>query len=489
MNDRTDKWITCGVVPLVFLLLYALTAQRGVSWQDSGEFHYRVLATDCLWNPGIARAHPLYILGASLMAACAPVPLKFYAITFFSGVGMATALAFLAMILWRLTANRWATLAATFTLGLSHMCWWLSAMAEVYTWSLAFLMIELFCLLIICLRKPKVALPWWLALAFLNGMNASIHNFAFLNLPVYGALFIASRKGIRAAAACAIAWLAGAGLLVCLFCAEIRAQTFAVAFKSLLFGYDYENVVLGKGPINWKLAIANLALASVSFASPCWFFMTRNVRTLRDYVAFKRCLLALTCIHFVFWLRYFVPDQATFILPTLGLCAVWLGIGYATARRSRTAHAALLAIGITCQLALPPVLCVIASRCGVMQARSLPFRQDIPYWLLPWKHNETSAQQFVDTVEDMLHDHDVLIPDSTSAGPLMATEALRKTPSVWRLVLPWSGGTSEELLALTRQPDTRVFVVSPVAGYTPAVLLDTKRFEPEGILYRVLEKP
>ncbi|MBP5319478.1 MAG: hypothetical protein J6334_00710, partial [Kiritimatiellae bacterium] len=41
------------------LALYLLSAQRGFSWQDSGEYQFRVLANDLRWCSGIARAHPL----------------------------------------------------------------------------------------------------------------------------------------------------------------------------------------------------------------------------------------------------------------------------------------------------------------------------------------------------------------------------------------------------------------------------------------------
>ena len=34
------------LVSAAFLVLYALGAQRGMSWQDSGEFQFRVLAGD-----------------------------------------------------------------------------------------------------------------------------------------------------------------------------------------------------------------------------------------------------------------------------------------------------------------------------------------------------------------------------------------------------------------------------------------------------------
>ena len=42
-------------------VLYALTAQQGVSWQDSGMLQFRIVTGDYTGNLGLALAHPLYI--------------------------------------------------------------------------------------------------------------------------------------------------------------------------------------------------------------------------------------------------------------------------------------------------------------------------------------------------------------------------------------------------------------------------------------------
>ena len=48
-------------VVLVFTVFYGLTAQRGVSWQDSGRFQYRVLNGEYHDDLGLALAHGLDI--------------------------------------------------------------------------------------------------------------------------------------------------------------------------------------------------------------------------------------------------------------------------------------------------------------------------------------------------------------------------------------------------------------------------------------------
>ena len=244
-----------GLLLACFFLLYAVTAQRGVSWQDSGEFQYRVLIHDYFWISGIARAHPSYIAGAELFSCLFPASCRLYALNLFSGLGMAVALLLLARILSQLHLKKFTILLAVMTLGLSHMAWWMSTIAEVYTWSIALLMAEVLCVARLCTPPEQGSgfrVRGWILLALLNGMHASFHNFAFLNLPVYAILFVCLHVQkrflytARVLLICAGAWLIGASLLVGLFVLEWNTtQSFVATLKSLFFGREYEDVVVG----------------------------------------------------------------------------------------------------------------------------------------------------------------------------------------------------------------------------------------------------
>jgi hypothetical protein len=499
------------MVFLLSLAVYAFTAQRGVSWQDSGEFQYRVLAGDYLWISGIARAHPLYILAARGFCSLFSQPRQFYALNLFSGVGMSVALAFLALILWTLTRNTWAVLIAVLTLGLAHMAWWMSTIAEVYTWSAAFLMAEIFCLLKVIGKARDAAgeargsgeavsragnLGWWIALLAINGLHASLHNFAFLNLPVYAVLFVTRHVKQKAGFVfsriliCLLSWLAGAALLVGLFILEWRATgSILGTFKSVLFGREFEQVVLGTRTINWHLAAMNLAFASVSLLNPCWLFVGYGWTAAKSHKPWGRCLLGLTAIHFTFWIRYFVADQATFVLPVLSLLAIWLGCGFATRKLSAFFRAALAVVAISCSVIGPVLLreVLVARQGGVVRPRTLPFRDETRYWLLPWKHNERSAEHFIKEVRSAVREHDVLIADNTAAGPVVAMREAGRLPRNMRVIAFFTGETDDEQvrIAATRE---RVYLVSPVPGYASAKLLDGRfKFEREGVLYRVID--
>lgn len=505
-GGRKHGWL-CAAVFLTFLTLYAVTAQRGVSWQDSGIFQHRVLTGTFtpLGGGGLAVVHPWYLTFARMFCLFFPAPLRLYAVNLFSGVGLAVAVSLLAMLVCRLTRQRAAAVVAAVTLGLAQMAWWLATIAEVYTWSLAFLFAELLCLLQVCevVRLGRWT-AWWCALLAVNGVHASLHNVALLNLPVYAVLWVfqirqrpwRARRLIGFACGCALSWTVGAAELISIFIKDLQeSQSILASMSSLLVGSTYGGAVLGNTPGNVRLALQNLALSGCSFLTPCWLLALGAVRArARDpRRVFTWATLALTLIHAFFWVRYFVPDQATFMLPTLGLCSVWVGIGSESflergGRRCRLMT--LLVAGLACQILLPPALAQVARR-YVSRSRQLPFRDEARYWLVPWKHDETSAQQFSEAVDATLGEGDVLVGDLTAVNPLQAARAAGICHGNWRLISEWSGETESDAVRIAwdvLQAGKRVFVVSPVRGYTPEALLKSCDFEKDGVLWRVKER-
>jgi hypothetical protein len=511
MSER--KLLTWQQLLLLCLLLcvYCVTAQRGVSWQDSGEFQYRILTQDFRVLSGIALAHPAYLSSAELFTHLFSPACRVTAINIFSGLGMILALTLLARLLKLLRLKESTIFITLITLGLSHMSWWMSTIAEVYTWSLALLMAELLCVAKLCMEdsglrvqgsgekreKPQEissTLWLWILLAMLNGLHASFHNFAFLNLPVYALLFLYLQRGERLVrniilvVLTALAWLTGACLLVALFLLEWRETlSFAATLKSLFFGRGYEDVVFGTRTINWSLVKMNLALASISFFNPAWLFICCARRTYKTFTLFKVLLLGLTGVHFLFWIRYFVPDQVTFVLPTLALLAIWVAIGLDSLDLRYKQVLALCTAIILFSLATPVIMnhVLLLNKGGVQRQRHLPFREESRYWLYPWKQDERSAAQFTEHVGKTLNNGAIIIADRTSTGPLIAAQATGQLSKEIRIISFLTGETEAELLKIVAT-QARVYIVSPVPGYAaPALLTDQFRFEKEGVLYRV----
>lgn len=482
-------------------LLYFCTAQRGYSWQDSGEFQYRVLIGDYHWCSGIARAHPLYIWLARIWSFLFPSNLKAWGINAFSGLGMATALTFLAAILRSHGKSYLATTIAVITLGFAHMAWWMSTVAEVYTWSLALLFVALFCLTRFFQTKKEI---WLLALFLANGLHLGIHNFALLELPFYLIALLVYGwkekrfKGLPLILSCGIAYALGAfGIIVLAVQSLAGGDSLAATLKSILFGIGYEDAVLGLKKNNIHMILANYGLAAFSFLTPCWVLACRGIYSIPPEKGDKKIYLILlffmTLLHVIFGGRYFVSDQATFILPTLGLLALWAGLG---AEKEGTSHdrkflfyACLAGLVSSC---LFPAIAARAISLGrfskiAERRRSLPGRNEISYWLIPWKMNERSAEQFIEKVRKTMRPGEVLIADNTAAAPLLAARAGGSLPQTWTLVCqPLHNNTMGQASKLIEKAP-RAFIVSPAPGYeSVAGILDGRfRFQRRGIVYQI----
>ncbi len=468
------------------LSVYVITAQRTVSWQDSGEFQWRCLNGDMTGTMGLARSHPLYLAVGTLLARLTG-PAFPLALNAFSGLGMAVALASFAAVASRLSRSVLAGCLMAALLGVTHMAWWLSTIAEVYTWSLAALAIEVYCLLRL-LESPD----WrWLArLGLINGLHLCIHNFALLAWPVYLALLVvllAQRRLKPIALLPALgAWLLGAGLYLTMTVQlALEAGSLATAIRSALVG-DYGSQVANIGGASKHLK-ANLALAAMNFLSPLLPLAVLGWWKLRTWPQrAAAAIVALTVIHVVFFARYPVPDQVTFILPSLMFIALAGAVGLGRLlSRSRKYQTAAVAIMIA-SIVLQPVLFVgamqLARQTGAAQRqRHLPFRDEARYWLLPWKQNETSAQQFAAAVFNQVEPGALIWPDSTSVYPLMTWQRLNKArPDV---AIQHHGHPIAKPEALRQVIHERpVYVVSP----NEAVGKGHLTAWPDGVLYRLM---
>ena len=551
-----------ALVGLTALAVYAATAQRGISWQDSGEYQYKFLAEAYDWEvgAGIARLHPTYILLTRLLAACLPWVGVPYVYTLSSGVGMALALAVLVLTVYGMTRSLRAGCLAAVLLGGAHMAWWLSTMAEVYTWSLALLMLELACLMK-TLRERSFA--WFAGAIFFNGFHFGVHHFALLNLPVYAVLFwLLFRRKAWHWGACAVLWLFGAlPIVIPIVRYWVASGSLEAVIQSALFGEVFQQKILAldvrKGPL-WR---ANMALASVSFMNPCWLYAavvplvawwewrmrgrtsnaerrtpnaerrTSNVerrtqnaevengknaqlptlnaqrsstgtggasvclpenaerRTSNAERRSGAALLALTVLHAFFWVRYLVPDQATFLLPTLGLLAVWAGVGAARVLRERRGwFAPSVAVSLACSVLAPHAVCRTAERLLPPRSRVLPFRDEFAYWAYPWKHNENSAERFVEAVARERYPEGMVVwADTTAVAPLMAAQAMGRLPASWRWLSYWQNEEDEVIIQRLQASPDGGYVVSPLRCYVPeAILEQAQSFERRGVLHRIV---
>jgi hypothetical protein len=418
-----------------------------------------------------------------------------------SAAGMAAAVGLVTALTGALTGSLTAAVGAGLLLGFSHLPWWLATVAEVSSWSLAGMALE-WLLFVRLWQRPDVR--GLARLAAVNGLGFSLHNAALLNLPVYAAsavvLTVRRQLPLRAFAAAGVCWLTGAAPLLALAAEEaISSGSASAALSSVLFGRGFAPQVLGSAGVSGRLAVANLALMALSYANPVW--LLAMIALFRRRVALapgiRWSLAALLALHAAFLLRYFVPDQALFALPTLGLAAVWAGVGLAglMPRLGRRGRAGLLA---ACLLGGAAV-CWIAGQVArdaawfPTRARKLPFRDEARYWLWPWKQAEDSAARFAAAALKQAGRHAVVCADTTSAAPLLAmcAAAGRDEPVICSAYDGWSQDTTalRRFLRATFRQGRPVYVVTPAPGYAPPALLSGGyRFEPQGVLYRVFEE-
>ena len=486
------KWPWAAfAVSAAFFIFYAFGAQRGMSWQDSGEFQYRVMARDLVWNSGIARSHPGYIMAASAFSAIVRVISRGtmwtgFGTTLFSAFSMSVAIFLIFAIVYRATTRTDAALLASATLGFAHMAWWMASMAEVYASSLAFSMAEFYLLGTVMKTDGRRHMPVLCLLFLISGIHFSFHNFALLNLPVYVVCTLSrDRRFFREAMLGAAVFCIGALPIIRLAAAELSdGSGFAATIRSVLFGTDYMGVVLGTSKPPLMRIVASYALASLSLLAPAWLLVARGIRSCARGEAHGRALAALTAIHVLFWCRYFVPDQATFIVPLLGWLAIWVGLG--AAKMEPRKLKGLLIVSVAFQLVLPHCALQCArhselSRRVIAAKRTIPFRDEAAYWLIPWKRNETSAAAFTKAALLEMPEGGALFADSTTAPPLMIQNLSTKGRGLdFRLITPWSRDPLPDPAA------TACFAVSDATPYLPTEWRQRYATKKQGILYGVV---
>ncbi|MCY2927484.1 MAG: hypothetical protein NT031_19015 [Planctomycetota bacterium] len=420
-------WVACFAVAAG---LYYFTCQRGVGWQDSGLFQWRVLTGDYRGDLGLALAHPIYIAAGRVVFWLTGENMPM-GLNFFSGRGMAVALANLMCVVTLLTGRRWIGLAVAGMLAVTHTAWWLATIAEVYTWVIAGLTAELW-LLIHLVRRPRWSLLAGLALV--SGLGLALHNFALLPLPVYfaTALWLVAQRKLPgwSIAAAAGAYLLGASpylAMVVRYAVEIGSVGKAVG--SALWGGVYESNVLNTGHVStyFKENAVFIAMNFVGVLLPLAVIgWARWKRRLGGPLA--AILGAIALVEIVFFVRYNVLDQFTFILPTMIVISVAAGVGLdvlcGLSARWRAAALTACVISIVAAPALYAAAPELAARVRPQKQRHA-YRDEARYWMVPWKHNENSAQRFARAALVQAGPNGVIIPDSTSGAPLAAFQRLR----------------------------------------------------------------
>lgn len=175
----------------VLLTVYAVTAARGVTFWDAGEFLAAVHSLGIPHPPGT----PLYVLVARVWADATSWAFGFtFAVNLLSAAATAAAGAIVARLFWRWLGDPLAALAAGLAAGLGSTVWLNATETEVYALTLLHSVI----LIWVCAEGGARRDPRWLVLAaYLAGLGWALHLTALLSIPAALVLAVPALRNAR----------------------------------------------------------------------------------------------------------------------------------------------------------------------------------------------------------------------------------------------------------------------------------------------------
>ncbi len=503
-RDQPDpgrrRLVACAVA--FGLVLYGLTCAPGVVWQDSAMFQFRVWHGNLSGQLGLPLAHPLYIL---LARAFTVLPLGDFAfrVNLFSALCGAACLGLAMDLLLCLTRSRFAAIAGTILLAVSHTFWTHAVIAELYDLYALGLLAELRVLERFFTRRQC---RWLILALFLNGLNVSNHLLALLHGPAYVGVVIwalfARRIRVRQLPLLAMAFLAGTLPYLLLIISEIAGgQPVLLALKEALVGPPHRahKVLTHAFPVV-RQSVRSVEYFALNFPTPLvllaplgvWFAW-KQPRT-RWFIAVGATIFV---IAFVFAFRYLVPDQYVFFTPCYVLLALFVAlaiprfVSQTRPRRIACLGLAILPAGVY-ELA-PPMMKHWDVSIGVK--REIPFRDSLTYFLRPRKNGEHSASRFATAALRQAAPDSLLIADSTIKNALVY---VRDVEGVSRNVaLNHGPDTTPAPPAVALTPEAvrlfaelkAAYICDDTPEYVPAWILRQYDAVPDGILFRLKEKP
>jgi hypothetical protein len=254
----------------------------------------------------------------------------------------------------------------------------------------------------------------------------------------------------------------------------LQTGSLQASVESMLFSRYSEAVFTVRPNMNW-LGI-NAALSSLNFLHVGLFFGVFGWAQMRKIIGRSIAwpLFLLLCLHALFFLCFSVPDQFTFILPSLVLFSLGIAVGIGALAKKSAGWRRLVVSACLLSIFLMPViyssvpLVLKMVSVNVARARSLPFRDEVRYWTVPWKHNEHSAEQFARTALLEAAPDGLIVCDSTSYYPLFLMR--ERIPGVegvsiegYAEMASRYGAVPDELVQLLSA--RQVFLVSPVLNF------------------------
>jgi hypothetical protein len=484
------------MVLLSAAILYGVSCAPGLLWQDSGLIQYRVLNNDIDGFLGLAVAHPLYYLLA-ICAKIVPWGQLAHRVNLLSSLAGAVAVANLFILVRMWTGRSLAGILAALALALSHTFWQHASMAETYTLWTALFTAELIVLLRYTQTGRKGFLYW---LGLLNGLAVAVHMLGIIPLAVYvvylGVLCQRRVIGPRDLTIVALAWVVGClPYEVLIVHRMVETGDILGTVSSALFGSQWKGQVLNV-TLSVRIIKENLLFWALNFPTPNAVLgvlgLALVVRRAR-LDTFGAMVLALTLLFLAFAFRYTVPDRYAFFIPFYAM--VCLLMGWGTHVVLAKGHGRWV-LGTMILAALLPVAVYavapwLAQRSGMrMPTRGdVPYRDDLSFFLRPWKTGYTGADRFAREALGSAAPHAVIYADLTTVGPLLVTQqtqTVRSDVAIANPVIPSPASPPLNAQVLPGLLETRpIYVVSCKSGYCPQFMLARYDLVKAGLLWQV----
>jgi hypothetical protein len=201
-------------------------------------------------------------------------------------------------------------------------------------------------------------------------------------------------------------------------------------------------------------------------------------------------------LFFVFAFRYTVPDRYAFFMPFYCLVSVLIGVGFNSLVTRPNRKILCRIVFILALMPIPAYIIapVIAQKMqfNLSTTRDIPCRNEYIWFLQPWKTGYNGAEKFANEALDAIEDNAIIYADGTTVYPLLYMQEIKaKRRDVTIVSGHGSVGNLKEYnedvidKVLTERA---VYVVSPLPGYCPQFLLERYKFEPKGVLWKVVDR-
>jgi hypothetical protein len=425
-------------VALLSFILYLTTLAPTIIWGDSAKLATFVYEFDLSIRQG---HHPLHTIFGVLFSY---LPFGDYAyrqnlMSAFFGV-LAVALVYLILLRWTHTVI--AAIGGALSLAVSHVFWLLSVINESYT-LFAFLMVLMVWLAAVWDDSKSYKLLYLTAFVF--GMSISNNYLMPFLLPGFVYFYISAKKrpGLRKRhyLLLLLSFLGGAALLV------------ALSFKSIVSGGHDLLDLLQAGPFK-RFYRSPFKIVREMLWFPAYLFYQFHIlgfalgligarhqhKTERRQFTF---LLIIFLADVVFASGYMRQKQFFLLIASFIVFALWIGMGiqalslWAENRLLRPKIAEILAVIF---LVLVPIALYYSVPAvtkkfdlDLVRARTLPYRDNSRFFLVPDKHKEYGAERFGREVFQILEPNSIIVCDFTPIAVLryfQRVEGIRKDVSL-----------------------------------------------------------